>query len=149
MTESNTAPTLISATMKRVRAVELRQEGATFHAIAEILGCSRSEAHGFVMDELDRLAQERDAQARALRCLELERLDALSRAVWPQAEEGEPAAVDRALAIIDRRCRLLGLDRQPPEVSPRGGEQTSGAGGTSQGEGGRRREPVEPVDATG
>lgn len=45
-----------------------------------------------------------------LRSLELERLDRLLLGVWSQAAKGNQGAVDRALKIMERRARLLGLD---------------------------------------
>ena len=45
-----------------------------------------------------------------LRTLELERLDRLLLGVWGQAAKGNQGAVDRALKIMERRARLLGLD---------------------------------------
>ena len=48
-----------------------------------------------------------------IRALELHRLDALLAAVWTGAMAGDIACVDRALAVMTRRARLLGLDRQP------------------------------------
>jgi hypothetical protein len=44
------------------------------------------------------------------RGLELARLDRLQVAVWDDAMDGNVRAVDTALRIIDRRCKLLGLD---------------------------------------
>jgi len=44
---------------------------------------------------------------------ELERLAVAERAVWPKVESGNLFAVDRLLAILDRRARYLGLDANP------------------------------------
>src|SRR5699024_2045667 len=49
-------------------------------------------------------------QADEMRTVELSRLDRLQRAVWGKAVKGDLQAVDRALKIIDRRSKLLGLD---------------------------------------
>ena len=42
---------------------------------------------------------------------ELATLDALQRSMLPLARTGQEKAVDRVLAIMDRRSRLLGLDQ--------------------------------------
>jgi hypothetical protein len=65
---------------------------------------ARDIQHGM---EMARLRNE--ATASQYRSLELERLDRLWRAVWPGAAQGAPVAFDQALAISDRRVRLLGL----------------------------------------
>lgn len=42
---------------------------------------------------------------------ELAKLDALERAILPQALQGKPGAAERVLKIMDRRARMLGLDK--------------------------------------
>lgn len=46
---------------------------------------------------------------------ELERLAVAERAIWPQVERGKLVAIDRLLAIMDRRARYLGLDANPTQ----------------------------------
>jgi hypothetical protein len=54
-----------------------------------------------------------------LRCLEVDRLDALQASIWPDAMAGDVSAVQAIMKIIMHRCRLLGLfergDAQPWE----------------------------------
>src|SRR5262249_27674484 len=66
-------------------------------------------AHRLVARALEITYQE---PADELRKLELERLDTLSRALWPTATTDPPnlKAIDRLLKIMDRRAKLLGLD---------------------------------------
>lgn len=45
------------------------------------------------------------------RALELERLDAIQSAHWGKAVSGSTAAVEVVLGVIEKRIRLLGLDR--------------------------------------
>ena len=47
-----------------------------------------------------------------VRSLELLRLDELLAAVYEKALSGDIAAIDRCLAIMYRRARLMGLDQQ-------------------------------------
>ena len=56
------------------------------------------------------LKQTLQEPADELRKLELERLDKLLLGVWPQAVRGNQGSVDRALRIMERRAKLLGLD---------------------------------------
>jgi hypothetical protein len=94
---------------KRRRAAELRIAGATYEQIARQLGYSGvSGAFAAVEEGL------RDAFAEPnsdIRRLELDRLDALLLGLWPQARKGNLGAIDRALKIMERRARYLGLDK--------------------------------------
>jgi hypothetical protein len=53
-----------------------------------------------------------------LRDTEVARLDALQAALWPKVERGDTRAVNTVVRIIDRRCRLLGLYREPTVETP-------------------------------
>lgn len=52
-----------------------------------------------------------------VRLLELERLDALTYALWPEAMQRNLGAIDRLLRVMERRDTLLGLDA-PTKVAP-------------------------------
>jgi hypothetical protein len=52
-----------------------------------------------------------------LRQLDLARLDTLQRAIWQRASGGDDWAIDRALAIIDRRMKLMGLEMRSVEIN--------------------------------
>jgi hypothetical protein len=91
-------------------ALELRKAGATYAAIGKTLGCTEQRAHALITGELQRLNAERCEAAAEVARLELERLDALLLAVWPQAKGGDGPAIDRVLSIMARRAKLLGLD---------------------------------------
>lgn len=96
-------------TLERERqALELRKAGLTLDAIAKQMGLSGAPVvHGMVTRALDRIVTP---VAEEYKKLELERLDALYRAMAPAALQGKWLAVDRCLAIMDRRAKLLGLD---------------------------------------
>ena len=62
--------------------------------------------------------------AEAVRKIELDRLDALQRSLWPAALKGDLRdlpAVDRVLAVMGRRARLLGLDAPATIVGAQSG----------------------------
>lgn len=107
---SRTGSRRVQAAERRVQALALRREGATFTEIGEALGINRSAAHKAVSRALDELAQLAEGEVVSLRALELDRLDALQRSVWTQAMDGALPAVDRVLKIMERRSKLLGLD---------------------------------------
>jgi hypothetical protein len=110
MGHSKTSATRIKAAERRTQALALRRGGATFGQIAAFLGVSEARAHKIVTQQLQRLNKTRAESAAAVLRLELERLDGLFMALWPKARSGDGAAVDRVLAIMARRAKLLGLD---------------------------------------
>jgi len=94
------------------QALELRKAGMSYDDIAKRLGwASKSGAHHAVRRSLDRTIQE---PANELREVENARLDALFMAMFPRALTGNEKAVDRCVRIMERRAKLLGLDR--PDV---------------------------------
>lgn len=98
----------LQASERRKQALQLRLAGASYDEIASRLGYSdRGSAWRSVMAALKATLQE---PADELRKLELERLDRLLLGVWGQAAKGNQGAVDRALRIMERRAKLLGLD---------------------------------------
>src|SRR5262249_49496020 len=101
---------------------ELRKEGKTYAQIGQMLGFSEQRAHRIVTLELQRLNAKRAEQASEVTRLELERLDSLLASVWLQAKAGEGPAIDRCLAVMARRAKLLGIDQpEKREVFGSGG----------------------------
>ena len=88
-------------------ALQLRLSGASYQEIADHLNISPSTAHGDVQKALHDIPRQ---EAEQLRQIEAHRLDRLQRAVWGLAVKGDMQAVDRALAIIEKRVRLYGLN---------------------------------------
>jgi hypothetical protein len=74
------------------------------------VAASGRRANRIVTQELARLNKRRAEEATEVTRMELERIDALFAAVWPAASAGDGPAVDRALAMMGRRAKLLGLD---------------------------------------
>lgn len=99
-----------TATERRRQAFELRKAGFTYQDIGDHVGISKQAAHGLIRRELIRLTREAEKDATEMRALELERLDALTKALWDDAMKGDPGAIDRLLKISERRSRFLGLD---------------------------------------
>jgi Homeodomain-like domain len=97
----------VTAREREARALELRKAGATFAQIGKALGCCESRAWRIVQRALGRVVAE---PLEELRQLESLRLDQLLMVMWPKAMAGNGWAVDRCLAIMQRRARLLGLD---------------------------------------
>jgi hypothetical protein len=122
MPHSNNSPERASTAERRTRALELRKEGKTFAEIGRAMGFTEQRAHRVVTEELQRLNADRAEQAAEVTRLELERLDGLWAGVWESAKGGDGPAIDRALAIMARRARLLGLDKaEKRELTGAGG----------------------------
>ena len=112
MPESKTSEKRLNAAQKRAEALKLRTSGMKFEDIRDRLGYrSVSSAHEAVMKGLRDTLQE---PADELRKMEAERLDRLMEAIWADATQGNEWKIDRVLNIMERRARLLGLDK-PPE----------------------------------
>ena len=88
--------------------VELRMQGLTFDAIATRMGLDdRSTAYRAFRRGLARTPQE---HVKEQRTLELERIDALWVPMFAKGLAGNHLAVDRCIALMERRAKLLGLD---------------------------------------
>ncbi|TSD98881.1 hypothetical protein FOV72_03760 [Gordonia rubripertincta] len=105
----------VPTTDERTRAaaaLELRRTGLPYHAIADRLGyADESGARKAVTRLLDRREAEGVAE---LRAVEGDRLDALQAAAWDAAVSGDLDAIKTVLSVIDRRCRLFGLNAPMP-----------------------------------
>lgn len=98
------------AAYRRQQALQLRLSGASYPTIAQALGVSVSVAYKDVQRELESVKAQHDGERESLLSLELERIDRMMRAHWPQAIQGHQGATDRVLKLMERRARLLGLD---------------------------------------
>ncbi len=102
----------MKATERQARALEMRKAGYTYPEIAAAVGyAGKASAYRAVDAALKKTLQE---PADELRVMEAERLDAMLLGLWEKATTGDTWSVDRVLGIMERRARLLGLDR-PPE----------------------------------
>jgi DNA-binding CsgD family transcriptional regulator len=110
VSKSKASRDTVLAREREREALELRKTGMTREGIAEAMGLSVSGAFGAVSRALARLVTECTEGANELRRLEVERLDHMLAAISPAIDEGDLAAIDRALRIQERRAKLLGLD---------------------------------------
>ena len=110
-------PDRVKTLEREEQALELRRAGASYREIARILRVSVRTAHSVVQRGIGRHISAVADQGEHVLHLELDRLDRLLRAVWPQAIQGQPQAVDRALRIMERRSSFLGLDA-PRKIAP-------------------------------
>jgi DNA-binding transcriptional MerR regulator len=109
---------------KQAQALTLRKAGVSVTAIAEMLGWnSHQAASKAIRAALKRTIQE---PADELRTLELSRLDDMLKAIAPHVAAGNLTAIDRALKIMERRAKLIGLDAPAKHDVTTGGEKIKG-----------------------
>jgi len=110
----------MNANERQRQALEYRKAGLSYAMIAERLGYKTADgAHKAVGTALRKTLQE---PADDLRRLEVERLDRMLSAIWPQVVQGNQGGIDRALRIMERRAKLLGLDAPTKTDVTSGGE---------------------------
>lgn len=94
----------VKAHDRKLKALELRKNRASYREIGQALGVSSQAAWKLVNQALVETIQD---PADAVRKIELESLDKLESRLWPNATD--PAIVDRILKIKETRARYLGL----------------------------------------
>jgi AraC-like DNA-binding protein len=103
----------VNAAQRAVLALKLRSQKVTYDDIARMCGYSdRGAAHRAVQRELGRSVVE---SVEELRREELDSLERLELECWKRLQDKEYAksmlfAVDRIVAIKERRAKLMGLD---------------------------------------
>jgi DNA-binding CsgD family transcriptional regulator len=112
-------------TERDVRIFKMRQAGIQHSEIGRRLGISVVQVSNAIRRQLQKLNSEALLAYPEVLRMELERLDSLQQNLWAQTqhrrktlddgteimEEPDLKAVDRVLSIMDRRARLLGLDK--------------------------------------
>ncbi len=96
---------------RRARVAALRLSGLRDQCrIAAHLGVSPPTIHrdGKALDAEWR--EQAVADVATEKGLDLDRLEHLIAAVWPEAVRGNLPAVDRVIRILERKAKLLGLD---------------------------------------
>lgn len=116
---TTTDPSTLTAEERRQLAVELRKQGQDYQTIGTMLGVTRQAAHKMVKKALDKIRATTMEDAQTIIDLEAQRLDSLLIPMYGEAVKMEPDyfAVDRVLKIMERRARLLGLDK-PDKIAP-------------------------------
>lgn len=90
-------------------ALRLREDGASYRLIATQTEVSERQAWLDVQDALKEITRE---PAEAVLTLELARLDNLYVIAYAKARaDQDPQAINSALRVMERRARLIGLDK--------------------------------------
>jgi len=96
---------------RRHLVATMRLAHLTQQEIADRLGVSVGTINADLKAVREEWAERRRETYDDLVAEELAKLDRLERALLPLALQGQGPASDRVLSIMDRRARLLGLDR--------------------------------------
>jgi hypothetical protein len=93
---------------KESKVLELRRAGLTWQRIAEETGyADHTGAYAAYKRAIKRTLQQ---PADELREQELDRIDRLQLAAWPNAMKGDIKSILAVVKLMERRARLLGLD---------------------------------------
>ena len=109
----------VNAAQRAALALQLRAKKMSYQQIAIECGyADKGACHHAVMRELERTVV---TNVEELRKEELESLELLERECWKRLEDKEYRkgmlfAVDRIVAIKERRARLMGLDIKPEDA---------------------------------
>lgn len=114
----STRPKNVIAAERQKRAIALRIQNWTLTEIAQELGIKPSSVHYLIITGLKKLKAPEEAEQ--LRKVEAIRLDNLARGIWDQAIGGDLQAMDRLLKIMERRSKLLLLDKPEEAEKPQG-----------------------------
>ena len=93
---------------REIKVLELRRAGLTWQRIAEETGyADHTGAYAAYKRAIKRTMQQ---PADELREQEIDRIDRLQLAAWPQAMKGDTKAILTIVRLMERRAKLLGLD---------------------------------------
>ena len=91
----------------KFKALELRIRGTSYRKIAGELDCTEGDVFQTVQDALKETPRE---PPETVRSLELSRLDAMWKAVYPKAMVGDCSAINICLRISETRLQLEGVE---------------------------------------
>jgi hypothetical protein len=95
---------------REAAAFEMRKRGVAYAQIGKALKVTPQGAHAMVTRTLKRIEARLTESVETVRAIEVQRLDSLLFALWPEAQRGVVRAVEGVLRIMERRAKLLGLD---------------------------------------
>ena len=96
---------------RRTQVATLRLAHLTQTEIAAKLGIGLATVNRDLQAIRDEWAERRDTGYTEWVAEELAKLDRLERSLLPLALQGQTSAADRVLSIMDRRSKMLGLDK--------------------------------------
>lgn len=115
--EPKRSPRLTRAAERRLKAVTLREAGASYQQIGDHLNVTKQRAHQLVEEACQEMEEKTKETAAAVIQLELQRLDRMVLSIYPKAKAGDLYSIDRMLKLSERRTKMLGID-PPQKVAP-------------------------------
>lgn len=91
--------------------------GATYAEIALALDVSKATIANDYKAIIENLRGHYEGKFAEFLAVQLRRYDTLLNVVWDKASKGDLACIDRALAVMDRQNRLLGLGSGSSEAA--------------------------------
>lgn len=98
----------IEVAEKTREALDLKAAGASYATIAKHFDVSQRTVYRWIDEAIKEIPRE---SAEQWISIEIETLSKMQMGLWKQAVNGDTWAVDRILAIQDRRAKYLGLDK--------------------------------------
>lgn len=105
------ADTIYAETVEE-QIYRLKLEGYAPREIAQFTDASPEAVEGTIILMAERSRQRLLAELAVGTIIEVDRLDAMHKALWPLASTGVAGAIDRVIEISKERRKLLGLDVQ-------------------------------------
>jgi hypothetical protein len=93
---------------KETKVLELRRAGLTWQRISEETGYADATGAYAAYKRVIKRTQQQPADE--LREQEVDRIDRLQLALWPNAMKGSERAILTIVRLMERRAKLLGLD---------------------------------------
>ena len=100
---------------RSLMALEMRRNGYDYVTIAKVLAVSPNTASKYVRDALLQFVSEIAETTEEVRQLELARLDKMQASLEEKLGQGQLGAINTALRIMERREKLLGLEKPVPQ----------------------------------
>lgn len=110
MSKSPTAAEYVTAAERAAAVIRFRKAGLTYDEIGEQVGLTKGRISKILKQHLEAVRTKTEEDTEEYVRLENARLDQLWKGIYPQAIRGSLGAIDRAIKIMDRRAKLLGLD---------------------------------------
>lgn len=104
-------PKYIRGLARRSAILNLRKQGFSFAQIGKQFNATSKEVAKLVAQALQELRDENKSTIEDIRELELQRLDLVLMSLADRVKKGDTSAIDRWIRTVERRCKILGLDR--------------------------------------
>lgn len=125
------SPSECVATERQLQALRYRQRGYTFNHISRLLQCSEQAVRQLLKKALQAYEEALEQETGKLWMIEMARIDALlagaesdpslagdaqEEGLFVRALKGELPAIDRVIKLLERRAKLMGLDKAEKEI---------------------------------